>query len=57
MLEQQQGVYAEVLAALERLDDGTFGKCESCGQQIPIERLEALPAARLCLSCKQAASK
>jgi len=54
MLEQQQAVHSEVKAALKRLEDGTFGKCENCGQQIPIERLEALPAARLCLSCKQA---
>lgn len=56
MLEQQQAVYSEVLAALARLDEGTYGKCETCGQQIPIERLEALPTARLCLSCKQASS-
>ena len=57
MVEQQKAVYAEVLAALKRLDEGTYGKCENCGQQIPIERLEALPSARLCLTCKQASSQ
>jgi RNA polymerase-binding protein DksA len=56
MIEQQQAVYQEVLAALARMEEGTFGKCERCGQDIPIERLEALPTARLCLSCKQATS-
>jgi DnaK suppressor protein len=56
MIEQQQALYGEVVAALARLEEGTFGKCERCGQQIPIERLEALPTARLCVSCKQATS-
>jgi DnaK suppressor protein len=46
----------EIVSALTRLDDGTFGKCERCGQQIPIERLEARPTAQLCVNCKQAAS-
>ena len=55
MIEQLQGMYREVTAALVRLEDGTYGKCERCGNEIPIERLEALPTARLCVSCKQAA--
>ncbi len=54
LIEQLQKMYAEVDAALKRLDAGTYGKCERCGQEIPIERLEALPTARLCVSCKQA---
>ena len=56
MIEQLQVMYAEVLAALARAGDGTFGKCERCGEEIPIERLEALPTARLCVACKQATS-
>lgn len=43
----------EVQAALQRIEDGTYGKCESCGNKIPPERLEAIPAASLCISCKQ----
>jgi DnaK suppressor protein len=39
--------------ALARMDAGTYGTCERCGQPIPDERLEALPAARLCIRCKQ----
>ena len=46
---------AGVEAALSRLDAGTYGVCEDCGQPIPDERLEALPTARLCLDCKQRA--
>jgi DnaK suppressor protein len=53
MIEQLRSQRAEVVAALERMDNGTFGKCERCGQEIPIERLEAIPTARLCVSCKQ----
>src|SRR4051794_4645108 len=37
--------------ALAKFDDGTYGECESCGQRIPEARLEAMPAARLCITC------
>ena len=39
--------------ALERLDDGTYGICESCGQPIGKLRLQAAPRATLCMPCKQ----
>jgi RNA polymerase-binding protein DksA len=38
--------------ALEKLDKGTYGTCESCAQPIAMERLEAVPYAKLCLKCK-----
>jgi RNA polymerase-binding transcription factor DksA len=37
--------------ALQKLDAGTYGACESCGQEIAAARLEAKPAARLCITC------
>ena len=40
--------------ALERLDSGTYGTCESCGGPIGKARLQAFPRATLCLTCKQA---
>ena len=40
-------------AALRRLDNGTFGFCEGCGQVIPDERLEVLPHANRCVRCQQ----
>ena len=52
-VEQLHATHAEVVAALTRLDEGSFGLCESCGNRIASERLEALPTARLCLACKQ----
>lgn len=42
---------AEVEAAIERLAEGTYGRCERCGQEISPARLEAKPAARLCITC------
>jgi RNA polymerase-binding transcription factor DksA len=41
----------EIAAALERIDDGSFGSCEECGDDIPKARLEALPYARYCVGC------
>ncbi len=42
---------AEVEHALAKLDDGSYGICESCGRPIQSARLEAMPAARLCIDC------
>jgi RNA polymerase-binding transcription factor DksA len=49
ILEQVEAELADVAHALERLDDGTYGTCEACGQPIGDERLEAVPAARFCV--------
>jgi RNA polymerase-binding transcription factor DksA len=49
ILEQVEAELADVAHALQRLDDGSYGTCEACGQPIGDERLEAMPAARFCL--------
>jgi DnaK suppressor protein len=41
----------DIDAALGKLEAGTYGQCESCGQDIAEARLEAMPAARLCMAC------
>jgi len=43
--------------ALVRIDTGQYGRCEQCGKAIPQSRLEALPAAALCMACAQAGEK
>lgn len=43
----------KVDAALKRLTDGSYGYCEMCGQQIPSERLEALPDTATCVVCQR----
>jgi DnaK suppressor protein len=50
--KQLRGNLAEVERALDKLGKGTYGLCDNCGQPIAPDRLEALPWARLCLSCK-----
>ena len=42
---------AEVDAALSRIADGTYGRCERCGKPVPRQRLLARPAARTCIAC------
>jgi RNA polymerase-binding protein DksA len=41
----------EVSEALDRMEKGTYGKCENCGTDIPIERLKAYPSAKTCIKC------
>lgn len=48
---------AKVENALTKFEKETYGICESCGKPINPERLEALPQAMLCMSCKAAQTK
>ena len=38
--------------SISRIDSGTYGICESCGEKISIKRLEARPVTALCIDCK-----
>ena len=54
LLAQRSGDYVEyVEEALERIDNGSFGLCRSCGGDIGRPRLEAVPTATQCISCKE----
>jgi DnaK suppressor protein len=50
-------VMAQIDAALERIEAGTFGTCTSCGKPIAEERLEARPWASLCIDCQRLAER
>ena len=39
--------------ALRRIKEGTYGKCDQCGEDISTARLEAVPHARMCIECKE----
>ena len=43
--------------ALKRIEDKSYGKCFECGEDIPLGRLEVVPHARFCISCKEADEK
>ena len=51
LLENEAELLEEVNDALDRIERGTFGRCENCGRDISRERLEALPYARYCMRC------
>lgn len=51
LLANESYLMAEAVAALERLDAGTYGACERCGRPIGAARLDALPYVRCCIAC------
>lgn len=51
LLGLARGRLAEVDRAVDRLEDGTYGACERCGDHIGVDRLRVLPAARRCIGC------
>lgn len=53
MLQQAEEQAKQVREALARLDAGTYGICQKCGQPIDEERLELLPLTTLCIRCAQ----
>jgi RNA polymerase-binding transcription factor DksA len=53
LLESQEQTLAETRAALARIDQGTYGRCEECQRDIPTERLRTLPHTRHCVTCAQ----
>src|SRR5262249_22893501 len=57
LLQNENGQLAAVIAALRRLDDGTFGRCEECQEPISADRLRAVPYARLCIACARDAEQ
>jgi len=51
LMEREGHLLEQVDAALERIEEGTFGRCELCRRSIPKERLRILPFAAHCVSC------
>jgi RNA polymerase-binding transcription factor DksA len=49
--EQVRRELADIDAALERIADGRYGACQSCGGPMGLQRLRALPEARYCVAC------
>jgi RNA polymerase-binding transcription factor DksA len=55
LLDAARDQLAAIGAALRRLDDGSYGSCQRCGQAIGAERLAARPAAPTCIRCAASA--
>lgn len=56
LIDSIKGQLDDVDAALAQIEKGEYGTCLNCGKPIPAARLEARPAAVLCVDCKTAAS-
>jgi DnaK suppressor protein len=50
--ERERGLLAKIDAALQKIEDGVYGQCEMCEEEIDVKRLEARPVAELCIDCK-----
>ena len=54
MRDRERKLLAKITDAFARIDGGTYGKCEECGDEIGIKRLRARPVTTLCIACKSA---
>ncbi len=52
MRERERGLLNKVEKSLEKIERGTYGECEGCGEEIGLERLRARPVAEFCIDCK-----
>ena len=57
LAEVESRELASVELALDKVRAGTYGKCEACGKNIPLARLQALPYASLCVECQRLAEQ
>lgn len=53
LIRRERAELEMVSAALLRIELGNYGRCESCHQDIPFERLQAIPYTRYCIECKE----
>jgi DnaK suppressor protein len=56
-LDRETNLLRQVRLALARMDDGTYGTCLHCEEEIKPKRLEALPWAAYCITCQEAADR
>ena len=52
MRERERGLLNKIEKSLEKIERGGYGECESCGEEIGLERLRARPVADCCIDCK-----
>jgi len=51
---REKSFLSKIQKAIEKIDQGDFGNCEECGEEISLKRLEARPETSLCIRCKEA---
>ena len=55
--ERERGLISKIDQAIEKIEDGVYGECEGCGEEIGLKPLEARPVAELCIDCKSEQEK
>ncbi|MDO8526852.1 MAG: TraR/DksA C4-type zinc finger protein, partial [Deltaproteobacteria bacterium] len=55
--DRERVLLKKIERTLEKMEEGTFGVCETCGEDISIKRLEARPVTDLCIRCKEEQEK
>ena len=55
--ERERGLLNKINQALDKIEQGVYGECESCGEEIGVKRLTARPVAELCIDCKSEQEK
>ncbi len=55
--DAERNTLLQIENALRRMEEGGYGRCANCGQNIAVPRLEALPWARFCVDCQELAEK
>ena len=55
--ERERGLLTKIDHALEKIEDGVYGECEGCGEDVGLKRLQARPVAELCIDCKSEQEK
>jgi DnaK suppressor protein len=53
MMKRDRNMTMKIQKALRKIDNGTFGICEECGEEIDLDRLKLRPIAELCIGCKK----
>ena len=55
--ERERGLLGKIEGALAKIEEGVYGECTSCGEDIGVKRLKARPVAELCIECKSEQEK
>jgi DnaK suppressor protein len=53
LTDRESKLILKIKDALGRIEDGSYGTCEECGEEIPVKRLMARPVRTLCIDCKR----
>ncbi len=53
LIRRERAELALVSSALTRIEHGSYGLCEACGQEVPYARLQAIPYTKYCIACKE----